>query len=62
MKCTAITYIDWKKEVRYSVDHVPNAKEIWVSTISYPDIPEDLVKQIQNTSHDKVQEILNKLF
>lgn len=59
---TWITYESWLKEARYGIDPVEDAAVNWVATITYKEISSEQLLEIQNTTTDRVQEILSKLF
>lgn len=59
---TAITYTDGRKELKYDFVVIENAEKLGVSTISHPDLSDEQVKIVQDTTYDKVQSILNQLF
>lgn len=60
MDCTCITFSDGKKEIRYWIDHVLDTKGI--DTYLYATIPNEQIEEIENSTTDKVQEILSKIF
>lgn len=56
--CTLLTYTDWKRAIIYERDPVTIATD--VSTISYPTLTQEQLKEIQEATTDQVQTLLSK--
>lgn len=59
MDCTILTYINWKKSIRYWIDPVLDTRDI--ETYLYKSIPDNTVEEIKKVSYDKLQDILKSL-
>lgn len=58
MDCTLVTYTDGKRKLIYARDPVVEPD---VSTISYPVLTSEQIREINEVTWDKVQAILSKL-
>jgi len=62
VRCTAITYTNWEKEIVFSEVTIPNAEKIGVAIISYPELTSEQIEFIKDVTQERVQNLLSLIF